>query len=365
MGRGKCVDSLAVTVTGVGMINPVGVGVPATFAAVRAGINQYSDSSIIGASGEPYKMATIPDECLPLLNSDDPEAKQRLHNNALYRRMLQLGKVALTEACEAASVEQMIPVFLAVPEQRCGRPFPALEPIIKDLFQEVEFPLDLLTSRVFPLGRAGGMNALSEAMALLLTTPLESIIVGGIDSHMDVMLLSALETEQRLLSITTAGGFAPGEGAAFIVLTKTPDATLVLSKPSSTQEAGHMYSDEICLGDGLSNAVKEAVLNAGDAVASTPVETVLCSMNGEPTNGKEWGTTMIRNSKALSDTLDMQHPAECYGDLGAATVTTLLGLAALGLEKNNYQSPLLVWSASDREQRGAVVISLNKEAANG
>jgi 3-oxoacyl-[acyl-carrier-protein] synthase-1 len=99
------VDSLVVTVAGVGMINPVGVGAPATLAAVRAGINQYSDSSIMGASGDPYKMATIPNECFPVLNSDDPETKQRLHNSALYRRMLLLGKIALTEACEVASVE--------------------------------------------------------------------------------------------------------------------------------------------------------------------------------------------------------------------------------------------------------------------
>jgi 3-oxoacyl-[acyl-carrier-protein] synthase-1 len=359
------VDSLVVTVAGVGMINPVGVGAPATLAAVRAGINQYSDSSIMGASGDPYKMATIPNECFPVLNSDDPETKQRLHNSALYRRMLQLGKIALTEACEVASVEQMLPVFLAVPEQRCGRPYPALEPIIKDLFQEVDFPLDLLTSRVFPLGRAGGMNALSEAIELLLTTPLESIIVGGIDSFMDVMLLNALDAEQQLLSIYTAGGFAPGEGAAFIVLTKTPNAGLVVSSPGIAQERGHMYSEEICIGDGLSNAVKDAVLNAGDLAAGMEIQTVLCSMNGEPTNGKEWGTSMVRNSEALSDSLDMEHPAECYGDLGAATVPTLVGLASLGLEKKCYRGPLLVWGASDFEQRGAVVISFNKESANG
>ena len=355
-------DSLVVTVTGLGMINSVGVGAPATLAAVRAGINQYSDSPIERASGEPYKMASIPNECLPALNSDDPDSKLRLHNNALYRRMLQLGKVALTEACEAAGVEQMIPVFLAVPEQRSGRPYPALEPIIKDLFQEIDFPLDLLTSRVFPLGRAGGMNALSEAIELLFTTPLESIIVGGIDSFLDVMLLSALDAEQRLLSIETAGGFAPGEGAAFIVLKKTDQARVIISTPGVTEESGHLYSEEVCLGNGLSGAVENAVTNAKERIANTPIQTVLCSMNGEAHNGKEWGTSMVRNSEALSDDLMIEHPAECYGDLGAATASTLMGLAALGLEKRCYQGPLIVWSASDREQRGAVVISLNKES---
>ena len=358
-------DSLAITVVGGGMINPVGVGVAATEAAVRAGINQYSDSPIERSSGEPYKMALVPDECLPVLNSDDPASKQRLHNNALYRRMLQLGKVALTEACETLNTEHMIPVFLAVPEQRCGRPFPALEPIIKDLFQEVDFPLDLLTSRVFPLGRSGGVNALSEAIKLMLSTPLECMIVGGIDSCMDVILLNALDAEQRLMGGGSAGGFVPGEGAAFIVLKKISEADLMIFHPGVAQEPGHLYSEELCLGNGLSSAIQEAVENTGDSLVNMPIQTVFCSMNGEPVNGKEWGTSLIRNSEAISDQFDIEHPAECYGDLGAATVPSLMALAALGLEKGYCKGPLLVWSASDREQRGAVVMTFNKESGNG
>ena len=352
-------ESLMVTAAGLGMINPVGVGTPATLAAFRAGINQYTDSPIERASGEPYKMATVPNECLPELSA---ELKHPSYQNAYYRRFLQLAKLALTEACESADVKALIPLYLAVPEQRCGRPYPALEPIIKDLSQEVDFPLDLLSSRVFPVGRAAGMNALSEAMDLLLTTPLESIIVGGVDSYLDMMLLNALDVEQRLLSDEYAGGFAPGEGAAFVVLKKTDQASVVISRPGLGQEPGHIYSEETCLGDGLSTSVASAITNAKNRLANLPVQTVFCSMNGEPHYGKEWGTSLIRNRDALSHSLSFEHPAECYGDLGAATAITLIALAFQGIQKGYYTSPVLAWCASDREQRGAVVISQNKES---
>lgn len=354
-------DSLDITITGFGMINPVGVGAPACAAAVRAGINQYSGSPFIRLSSQdPYKMAKIPDECLSALNSDAPDSSGPSHGQKLYRRLLQLSKVALIEACETAQVETPIPLFLATPEQRCGRAFPALEPILKDLNSEVGFSIDLLTSRVFPFGRAAGINALEEAINLLLTTPLESIIVGGVDSFLDIMLLAALDKEGRLSSSTTMRGFVPGEGAAFVVLQKTVEPGLVVARPATSEEAGHYYSDEICLGDGLSSAINGAVANI-----YSPIQTVLCSMNGEPEHVKEWGTSQVRNSEAFGGELNMQHPAECYGDLGAATASTLMALSVIGLRKGYYQGPLLVWCASDREQRGAVVISENKEPAHG
>ena len=356
-----------VTVAGLGMVNAVGIGAPAVAAAVRAGINQYRDASLLSASGEPYKMALVPEPCLPPLASDQPKAKPRAQQTALYRRLLQLAKLALAEACSTAKIKQPIPLLLAVPEQRYGRPFPALEPILKDLFSEVDVNLDLLSSRVFPLGRAGGFRALQEAFSLLQNTSLESVIVGGVDSFLEVMLLTALDAEQRLLGSLSMEGFVPGEGAAFVVLTKTGpnnaglDNTVQLNMPGTADEPGHLFSTEICLGDGLSQAIAAAVTEL-----ETPLKTVLCSLNGESVQGKEWGAALIRNGAAFNDDIDLQHPADCYGELGAATVPTLLGLATLELIKGNYQGPALVWAASDGALRGALVLSaIEPETTHG
>ena len=57
--------SVNISIAGFGLVNPVGVGADACAAAVRAGINQYADSNLASSKGEPYKMATVPDACLP------------------------------------------------------------------------------------------------------------------------------------------------------------------------------------------------------------------------------------------------------------------------------------------------------------
>ena len=343
---------VGITIAGIGMVNPLGVGSLAVNAAVRAGINQYNDSHVIGENGEPIKMARVPAACLPELSDEDaPLQKQKL-----YSLILKLGVLGLTEACEAAGVETLTPLFLALPEQRCGRPFPALEPMLKDLSKQVDFPMDLLTSRIYTTGRAGGFNALSEACELLLTTPLETAIVGGIDSFDDAVLLKMLDAEKRITGSNTMDCFVPGEGAAFIVLKKVENPNPAIHQPGLGSEPGHYYSEEVCLGEGLSVAVGEAGQNANLA---EPLQTIMCSLNGESIHGKEWGVSFTRNNNAFSTDFNVEHPADCYGDLGAATVPTLLGLSFIGLEKGYYHSPLMVWAASDQQQRGAVVLNMS------
>jgi len=358
-----------ISVIGMGMINPVGIGVLASAAATRAGINQYADSSAESEYGDPIKIATVPDSCLPELELEGHVQP------ALYQRMLQLGVFALKEALDSVMSEQAlnsaIPVFLALPEQRCGQPFPALEPILKDLNKYVDCPLDLLSSRVFADGRAAGFKALSQAYQLLENTHLDRIIVGGIDSYFDTDLLQSLDAEKRMLGDNSVDGFVPGEGAAFIILEKTAlekidlgksvsgqnaseNATVVMQVPSEGHEAGHLYSDEPCLGNGLTTAISGAIENAQ---LPSAIQSVLSSINGESLQVKEWSIALTRNAQAFANNFELAHPAECYGDLGAATVPTLIALAMTGVSKGYLSLPTLVWSVSDYAPRGAVLIT--------
>jgi len=351
--------TMNISVIGSGMINPVGVGVLASAAATRAGINQYADSSAESECGDPIKVATVPDACLPEL------ALEGHAQPALYQRMLQLGVTALKEALASVTSDEAlktaIPVFLALPEQRCGQPFPALEPLLKDLSQHLEYPLDLLSSRVFAEGRAAGFKALSQAYQLLENSHLDRIIVGGIDSYFDMDLLQSLDAEKRMLGDNSADGFVPGEGAAFIILEKTilegsaaDNAAVVMQVPSEGQESGHLYSDEPCLGNGLTAAISGAIENAQ---LSSAIQSVLCSVNGESLPVKEWSIALTRNAQAFDNNFELVHPAENYGDLGAATVPTLIALAMNGVYKGYLALPMLVWSASDHAPRGAVLIT--------
>ena len=96
--------------------------------------------------------------------------------------------------------------------------------------------------------------------------------------------------------------------------------------------------------------VTQSITNAS---AST-IKTVFASFNGENFNAKEWGVAVIRNQQNLDSDFNIVHPADCYGDIGAATGPVLMALASIGMQKDHYEKPALVWASSEIEQRAAV-----------
>ena len=79
-------------------------------------------------------------------------------------------------------------------------------------------------------------------------------------------------------------------------------------------------------------------------------------MNGENHWAKEYGVAFLRNRKAFKDPVCVEHPADCYGDIGSATATALISLAAENLFKNDLAQAHLVYSSSDTAKRGAIVL---------
>ncbi len=79
------------------------------------------------------------------------------------------------------------------------------------------------------------------------------------------------------------------------------------------------------------------------------------SMNGEHYWAKECAVAMLRNEHHLQEQITVAHPADCYGDLGAATGSVLMGLAAHALLTTDPgPTAHLVYSASDGAPRAAV-----------
>ena len=80
-------------------------------------------------------------------------------------------------------------------------------------------------------------------------------------------------------------------------------------------------------------------------------------MNGENHWAKEWGVSFIRNSAAFDPDHGFHHPADCYGDTGAACGPLMVGLAALGIRNGKQGGPTLVYGSSDRGERAALTVS--------
>jgi 3-oxoacyl-[acyl-carrier-protein] synthase-1 len=80
-------------------------------------------------------------------------------------------------------------------------------------------------------------------------------------------------------------------------------------------------------------------------------------MNGENHWAKEWGVGFIRSSSAFADGHGMHHPADCYGDTGAAAGPLMAALAALAIAGRAHGSPVLVYGSSDRGERAALMMT--------
>ncbi|WDE08870.1 hypothetical protein SG34_033810 [Thalassomonas viridans] len=331
------------------MINPLGVGALAVSAAVRSGICQYQETGNISKDYQPFKMALVPDECLPELDRQIGRGK-----SPYYQRLIQLTNIAILQACNQLDSSQPLPLMLALPSEQNLAVALDADSLLLDIVRSCQDLIDFSASRHFRLGRAAGIAAFQAGLELIESGISDAVLIGGVDSYLDLMQLALLDRQQRLLTATSMDGFVPGEGAAFFVLSREPNGKVTLGPPGLSDEPGHIYSQEVCLGDGLSNAIRSALTGI-----TQPVKTVFSSFNGEHANGKEWGIALSRNSQNIDEAFIMEHPADCFGDLGAATVPTLMILAYLGLLRGHYASPLLVWSASDFAERGAITMTLN------
>jgi 3-oxoacyl-[acyl-carrier-protein] synthase I len=127
-----------------------------------------------------------------------------------------------------------------------------------------------------------------------------------------------------------------------------------ISRAVSGHEPGHLYSDAPYRGDGLAATLSQLV-----ALGSSffPVAEVYSSMNGESHWAKEWGVAYTRNRATIQPGYRMHHPAECFGDTGAASGPLMIALAALGIRGGYRQPPILICGSSDWGGRAAVVVS--------
>jgi 3-oxoacyl-[acyl-carrier-protein] synthase-1 len=345
-------------VGGIGMVTPVGGCTAQTAASVRAGISRYQESPVHNKRFQPMTMALVPDADLPPL-AEPLAAAPGL--TARQARMLRLAQPAIEEALQALPPGPPPPLFLALPETPPGRPPAVTEAFLDDLAAQSGAAIDLDQSRIFPTGRAGGFQAMAEAIELLAQGSLETVLVGGVDSYLDLYLLGTLDMEDRVLAEGVMDGFAPGEGAAFLLLgseqTKQAmglDKAAFLQPPGIASEPGHRYSDQPYKGEGLAEAVDLALTANGHG----PIQTVFAGLNGENFGAKEWGVAAMRNQPALDPDFRFEHPADCFGDTGAAVAPLLVGLAAVGLRDGTLSGPCLAWSSSEAEQRAAACMTL-------
>ena len=350
-------------IAGMGMITPVGFDTASTAAAVRAGISGYEIStSYYGQNDEPITMASVPYMALDALDAKIGEGSRY---NDRHDRVIKMAIIAIREACTRCNTKQPVPLVLAMPQEE--KDSEGLTPFIENLEQNCQPWISARQHRTMNSGRAAGIEALEYVFRNLNNLTTDFVMIGGSDSYQDYSRIGPLSKDDRLLSAGNKDGFAPGEGAAFLLLTRRPDLALernghivAVNAPAVAEEAGHLDSDEPYRGDGLDRAFKKALLH----YEQSSIHSIYSSMNGEHHWAKEYGVAYIRNKSAFADPVKTEHPADCYGDLGSATSPALIALAAEHLFNQPMARAHLVCSSSDTAMRGAVVVEKMPAMAN-
>lgn len=345
-------------VVGVGMMTAVGLTATETAASVRAATMRFTETPIRDHRFEPFTLAEVPEEGFPKL-TEELESIPSLTSREV--RMLRLATMPVQQALSALPKRAPAPpLILALPETETTRPLDG-SAFLKQLAMQVGGVFDVARSDASHRGRAGGIAAIGHAVELIGRGKAKFMLAGGVDSYRDLYVLGTMDLEQRVRSSAHLDAFVPGEGAGF-VLVASPEAAAAgglkalarLSPAATGFEKGHLYSPDPYRGEGLAVTVTNL---ARSGAVPAPFEEVYSSMNGESHWAKEWGVTGIRNKAALQQGYRMHHPADCFGDTGAACGALMVGLAALGVTGGYRRSPCLIYGSSDRGPRAAVALT--------
>lgn len=348
------INNMKTYISDMGVITSIGVNARTTFAAVNAGISGYKISDYSNIDGYPITMASVPDEVFQITNIEEDTASYYCKQ---FDRIIKIAVISLREALSKYIANCPVPLVLTMPEEKDARNYISKSLLVKNLIKQKDLPLDKNNIYFVPKGRAGGIQGFEIVQHLLNDKGFNYVLTGGSDSYESISRLYDLDENERLLAENRYDGFAPGEGAGFILLTNNKEKALnrnnnIISvlPPGTSMEEGHLYSLLTYKGNGLDTAFKLALIGCKQGSVST----VYSSMNGENHWAKEYGVACMRNKNHLADNYKIMHPADCYGDLGVATGSVLVAMSALSLFKNTEQAAQLVYSSSDTEWRSAI-----------
>lgn len=358
--------SQPLSIVSAGVVTAVGLSLTETAASARARLARLREIAWRDRRFEPFIVGGVPEAGLPPL----ADALAALPLQYREARMLRLAQVALEDvsgfdggwAALGLDAEHPLPLLLALPEHHTTLP---LDPraFVQRLAAQSGLPIDLVRSVAVPRGRAAGLMALREAATRLHRGDAPFVLVGGVDTLIDLYVLGTLDMEERIRNEVNSDGFTPGEGAGFLLLCTpataaarrlTPLATL--AGTASGQEPGHLYSQEPYLGEGLSQVFSTLL---ADVPPPAPIACVYASFNGERYWAREYGVARVRSAPAFDTDNLVEHPAEVFGDLGAAHGVVMAALAAEGIAEGYRPAPCLVYAASDHADRAAALLLKN------
>ena len=307
---------LAVLATG--MITGVGLDSPSSCAAMRCALDRFEETRFMDNGGEWIIGSAVPLD-LPLRGRE---------------KLLRMATSVIAECLPALQglPPSKVPILLCVAEEdRPGR----IDGLDQTLLAEVTKRLGIAlhpASGVIANGRVGGVEAIHRAGELIDRGSSHCLIV-GVDSFLVGSTLASFEEKNRLLTSQNSDGFIPGEAGAAVLLgpadARMPQMLCV--GIGFGQERTTVESDEPFRADGLADSIRSAMQDGESTFQN--VDYRITDVNGEQYGFREASLGLSRTMRILKPTFEIWHPADCIGEIGAAIVPCVLGVARAAADK--------------------------------
>ncbi|MES2355103.1 MAG: hypothetical protein V4568_12030 [Pseudomonadota bacterium] len=335
----------AIAILESGLVCSVGLNAPAAFAAIRAAITNHSETKFIGANGEWLIGAAAP-----------------LDTSWLGRtRLVKMLASAISECLNNLDPAQLpaVPLLLCVSEvDRPGRTEDLDNKLYEALQSELGWQFNKSHSLIIPQGRISAAIALAHARKLIYEHNIPFVLIAAVDSLLVAAALDEFEDSRRILTDKNSNGFIPGEAASAVLVgrsSKEGVGQLLCTGIGYALERATIHSEEPLRADGLSEAIKNALNEA--ACDMGDMDFRITDNSGEHYYFKEAALALTRTLRRRKETMDIWHPADCIGEVGAAIGPALLGLGlAAGRKAYALGNNMLCHMGNDSGQRAAIVL---------
>jgi len=336
-------------ILGCGTRTPVGLFRQASAAAVRAGISAFAE--------HPFLLDRF-DE--PMVVACDAQLAPELEGS---RRLSALAIPAAYEALTPlrGHTGTRIVVALGHGDHRPGHDERAVVSLVADLREALGPTVTIEDVLDAGQGHAAGVRAMQIAQQSILAGRADVVLAGAVDSYLSRDTLEWLDDHELLHSKNNNYGFCPGEAAGFVLIARREVARHLRVAPLATLvsvgtgfEANQINTEDICLGAGLSAAFRDATAHLS---AHEKIDRIICDMNGERYRGNEYGFAVLKCPDQFRSAPDFEAPAECWGDVGAASGLLHVSLVIEASARAYAKGPTsMIWASSSTGLRAAAIL---------
>ena len=193
-------------------------------------------------------------------------------------------------------------------------------------------------------------------------------MIAGVDSYLTVAAIAHYLAERRLLAPDNPNGFIPGEAAAAVLCARPAAAPSASSASASPASRPYIYNgrdgDLPLRGDGMTRRLPRRARRGRLDLAH--VEYRISDLIGEQYFFKQTALASAPPRARADEFQDLWSPGESLGNVGAAVVPLMIGMALTAAVKGYAPgSPVLIEASGDGGACGAAVLHAPRARARG